>query len=291
MTLPYNATGLDIDDAGPPASQPAQDMLPHGERGQDEQRSTVAHDLTSFPARPLTSEEEHASEHDTSPGERVYAPAEARVAKPPVSGHRDLIEHPDARTPERRAAGWTDESPEGVVRTTRGRRRVRIPLGSSAREQESDTLREFAGVGVAWGGLFVCGAVGMWLYLRWQQARNRPVNRLRRQARWAASEVRERLPETPEGSPVAVSAAAALVSTGLVIWRRLHTDDDQRPEHYARRANRYAARAMREVRPERMPRHVERRVDATWQPRRAASRFQRWLPERVDARAKLSVKR
>jgi hypothetical protein len=228
MTLPYNAEGDPI--ASPPLGDtpvrdaPVQDVVPRGERNQDELRSEITQEVTSFPSRPLTHEEKEAAEHDVPRGERVYAPASERVPKPPVPGHRELVEHPDEATPERQAAPGPHD---GTVHRSPSRRRVRVPLGSATREEEGATTSDLFGVGLAWVGLFVVGAVGMWLFLRWQRERNRPVNRLRRQAQWAADEIRERVPGSPDASTTAIGLAAALLSSGLVLWRRSRSSDDE----------------------------------------------------------------
>jgi hypothetical protein len=194
----------------------------------------AADDMTSFPSRPLTDQETEAAEHDVPRSERVYAPASERVPKPPAPGHRELVEHPDQGTPERRATQPGSSTRGGTVRTTHGRRRVRIPIGSAAREEEDATTRQVLALGLGWFGLFTGGAVGMWMYLRWQHQRNRPVNRLRRQARWAAEEIRDRVPPAPETSTTAMRVAAALLSTALVVWRRMHAR--QEPERHQPRA-------------------------------------------------------
>jgi hypothetical protein len=46
------------------------------------------------------------------PGERVYAPASARIAKPPAPGHEALVRHVDESTPERQAAPEATEQSE-----------------------------------------------------------------------------------------------------------------------------------------------------------------------------------
>jgi hypothetical protein len=241
MTLPYNATE---GDATP--SPAVQDVVPRGERNQDELRSEIAHEMTSAPARPLTHDEQEAAEHDVPRGERVYAPASERVPKPPVPGHRDLVEHPDEATAERQAASGPSD---GTVRRSPNRRRVRVPLGSAVRDEDEATTPEWSTVGLAWAGLFALGAAGTWLFLRWQRERDRPVNRVRRQARWAADEIRERVPTSADDSTTAVGAAAALLSAGLLMWRRMHANHDEADE------SEQATFGQRLL--ERVPRHVE----------------------------------
>ena len=249
MTLPYNATEGDPIASAPLQDAPVQDVVPRGERNQDELRSEIAHDVTSFPSRPLTHEEKEAAEHDVPRGERVYAPASERVPKPPVPGHRDLVEHPDEATPERQAVSGPAD---GTVRRSPSWRRVRVPGGTAAREHEDATMRQLFGFGLAWLGLFAAGAVGTGLFLRWQRERNRPVNRLRRQAQWAAEEIRERVPGSPDTSTTALGLAAALLSSGLVVWgrtRRGHDEDE--PTDQSAWKTRLAALS------ERIPRKVE----------------------------------
>jgi hypothetical protein len=45
-----------------------------------------------------------AESRETASTERVYAPASARVPKPPAPGHEALVQQVDSATPERRAA-------------------------------------------------------------------------------------------------------------------------------------------------------------------------------------------
>jgi hypothetical protein len=69
-------------------------VLDESERGQDEARGDYVDTLSHAPARPLTDEEEDedAAEDDAGRPGRTYAPASARVPKPPAPGDDRLIE-------------------------------------------------------------------------------------------------------------------------------------------------------------------------------------------------------
>jgi hypothetical protein len=72
----------------------------------DEERQRVEASKTQD--EPLQSVEgliEHgsAAAGEADPSKRVYAPASARVPKPPAPGHEALVKHLDDTTPERRA--------------------------------------------------------------------------------------------------------------------------------------------------------------------------------------------
>jgi hypothetical protein len=124
----------------------------------------------------------------------------------------------------------------------------------------------FFGLGVSW--LTVIGAsVGFWLFLRWRRERNKPVNRLRRQARQTASLIRERVPTSREAAAKpALGLSAALASSLIVMWqqsRARHTDKA------ARKANRTARHAAEAV------------SDVDWY-QQLAQLKQRWSPKRVE---------
>jgi hypothetical protein len=106
--------------------------------------------------------------------------------------------------------------------------------GADAAEAEQSALRRIdPTLALAGGGMVALagGVGGAWLYSRWQQERNRPINRLRRRARGVSSlmadvfgDVGERLPDVDEvrdTAPMSGGAAAALVF-GLVLARLLH---------------------------------------------------------------------
>jgi hypothetical protein len=75
-----------------PRDPNADTVLDESERGKDAARGEVVDSLTHTPARPLTDEEEDAAEHDPGRPARTYAPASARVPKPPAPGDERLIE-------------------------------------------------------------------------------------------------------------------------------------------------------------------------------------------------------
>ena len=178
----------------------AADMLPPTEREHDPQRSGYMRSLEDQPAHPLTDEEKEAAKHDPGVSERVYAPASARVPKEPVPGHDDIVDAADPNTPERRAAGWSQPASPTTWREPAG-----MPTESS-RPDETSYLWNNASTGPDWklpaaavGAAALAGAIGGWLYYqRWQRERNRPINRLRRQAREVVYVVVDRLPSRDE---------------------------------------------------------------------------------------------
>jgi hypothetical protein len=106
--------------------------------------------------------------------------------------------------------------------------------GADAVEDDQSPLSRIdPTLAIAGGGLVALagGVGGAWLFSRWQQERNRPMNRLRRQARGVTSlvadvfgDVGERLPDVDEvrdTAPMSGGAVAALVF-GLVLARLLH---------------------------------------------------------------------
>lgn len=75
--------------------------------------------------------------------------------------------------------------------------------------------------------LGIAGGLGVWFWMRWQRERNKPINRLRRQARQAregAIALRQRLPEMPvvpeEAKRPAVGLGTALLTLSVVLWQQ-----------------------------------------------------------------------
>jgi hypothetical protein len=105
------------------------------------------------------------------------------------------------------------------------------------------------------------GAIGTWLILRWRREQNRPINRVRRQARRATSEIRHRLAAADEMQRgLSGGSLAALVPLGLVVWRRMST------------ARRYDGTLQRVAEPI---------TETDWQHRLLALR-ERWTPRRLE---------
>jgi hypothetical protein len=264
MTFPERRLDRPLD---PPEafSENTQDVVPTTERGQDPERSM--HDLVNDSARPLTDEERKAADRDASnPGERVYAPASERVPKT-VAGYRDVVEHTDTATPERQAAGpgntsaghWPQAHEPSFTRVSRPSNGDET-TGSSTGEMDSDWNRpanrwmsnmsggSLVPIGIGWLGVSICAGVGIWLWLRWQRERNKPINRLRRQARQAAALARERIadmPELPEeATRPAIGLGTALLPIAVVLWQKAQSRGNSRAEQARSRSRDAKGRAQ-----------------------------------------------
>jgi hypothetical protein len=211
------------------------------------------------------------TEHDAPVGERVFAPASERVPVDPVPGHREVIEHPDASTPERLAAV---EPPEPTF--TRVERPSNIPYQPAAAPMSNpnytieptfeDRAPSKLPFGIGTAVMLACGGLGVWAYLRWQNERNKPINRLRRQAYQAAAELRERVPSADElAQPGSLGAlAATLLSIAVVVARQILAQQSRKSP-------------------------VETMADVDWQHRLLALK-DRWSPRRVELE-KFSISR
>jgi hypothetical protein len=204
-------------------------------------------------------------------GQRVYAPASERVPVEPVPGHRDFVEHPDQNTPEREMVGGAPGPEPAFTRVARPS--TQMSGGDAATMSDTayqnsyaeGTMREpwmsgrgkmFFGIGFSWFTV-LCSGVGVWLFWRWRRERNKPINRLRRQARQAASEIRGRvseLPTAPDAARPAMGLTTAAVSIMLILW--------QQAQARSRRAEKVVS-------------------DVDWQ-KRLQNLKQRWTPLRVE---------
>jgi len=191
--------------------------------------SPETNDLTLGSARPLSEQERKAADRDVPVGERVFAPASKRVAVAPVPGHGELTEQTDTHTPERQAAGQTPASSAGPAVARVAPPSEAPPISNPSYSAANDArwnseIRSRAvpvGMRLGWVLLGVGGGIGGWLFLRWQRERNRPMNRLRRQALQAASELRDRVPSSPEEAvKPAAGLTTALISLLIILYQQ-----------------------------------------------------------------------
>jgi hypothetical protein len=261
-----------------------QDVIPPTERNKDPARSELTHGLTLESSRPLTDEERKAADRDAPVGQRVYAPASERVPVDPVPGHRDFVEHPDTHTPEREAAGSqsTESSEPTFARVARpSTTPTPGPYTSSMTNPGWNAANTNAswgsgsqgnrglGMSMGWLTLGICSGLGVWLWLRWKRERNRPINRLRRQAKQAADEIRERVPSPEEAVQPAVGLSTAVLSILLLLWQQ------------TRARSRATTKAAR--------RATETVSDVDWQ-KRLTKLKDRWTPRRLELE-KISIPR
>jgi hypothetical protein len=265
--------------------QGVRDRLPPNERNQDQLRGETTHGLTIGGSRPLTAEEKAAAEHDTPLAERVYAPASERVPVDPVPGHREVLEHVDQATPERQANqhdGTPVSSEPSFTRVERPSTAqpnqpwtpspMSTPYSSPQSNPTFNTSPRSSRPG--WLGLpfgigsvlvVAAGGFGAWMFMRWQQERNKPINRIRRQAYATALQLRDRAPRTDElrDQPAGLGLAA-LVPIGLVVWRQMQAQRARRIE-------------------------IESMADTDWH-HRLSQLKERWSPRRLELE-KFSISR
>src|SRR5207247_1325515 len=215
MTFPNSSPERPVAPTGPLAEN-RQDVIPSTERGQDAAQTEMEHGLTLDSARPLTDEERKAADRDTPTGERVYAPASERVPKDPVPGHREVVNHPDAHTPEREAV-YNSSTEPSFARVARPSNSPGFETSTGDAWDGAQQRRQqmFLGIGFSWFSVICCG-VGAWLFMRWRRERNKPINRLRRQAQ----EIRERMPDPEAAVRPAMGLTTAMLSLLLVLWRQ-----------------------------------------------------------------------
>jgi hypothetical protein len=230
------------------------------------------------------------ADRDVPVGERVYAPASQRVPVDPVAGHREVIEHTDAHTPEREARDPTSARAFASARPSEPAftRVVRpsvtqsgetsTPHNPTSEPREPTTRRRamFKGIGFS-GFAVVCSGVGAWLFIRWRNERNKPINRFRRQARQAALEIRGRVPKRDEAFQPAMGLTAAVLPTVFVLWRKAQSNSRSVGKVGRRRAEGAARRAGEVV------------SDVDWQKRLMALK-ERWSPSRLELE-KISISR
>jgi len=209
--------------------------------------------------------------------EPVYAPASERVPRT-VPDYGDVVSNTDTGTAERRASD-TEPSFARVPRPT-------YPPPGETSEAAWDTpdstwmsggRKKMLPIGAGWLTVGIAG-VGVWLWLRRRREQNKPINRLRRRARQAAGDARQRatalrdqmpdLPDLPyEARRPAIGLGTALLSLALILWKQ----SQARPqtEETSRQARKMGKRAAENV------------SDADWMERLQHLR-DLWNPARVE---------
>jgi hypothetical protein len=269
----------------PPAGN-TQDVIPASERNQDPATTEMMDELTTAGSRPLSDEERKAADRESPAGQTVYAPASERVPVDPKPGHREFVEHPDTHTPEREAA-LHEPTGSSEPSFTRVARPSTAPYPSSPTWQSpsyepqwdapgSNRTRWF-GMSMGWLTFALCGGVGIWLWMRRQRERNKPINKLRRQARQAAEEFRERVPSPEEATRPALGLGTAVASILLLLWQQSQQRAHQADKVVSRKASKATRRATTAI------------SDADWQ-KRLTKLKNRWSPGRLELE-KFSISR
>jgi hypothetical protein len=213
--------------------------------------------------------------------EPVYAPASERVPRT-VPDYGDVVSQTDTGTPERQAAQSTSEREPSF---TRVQRPANAPPGETSDTDwdtsNSDWMSGGRGrllpLGAGWLTVGIAG-VGVWLWLRRRREQNKPINRLRRRARQAAGDARQRasalrdqmpdLPEFPyEARRPAIGLGTALLSLALIVWQQSQTR--ARADQTSQQAHKTGKRATESV------------SDADWMERLQGLR-DLWNPARVE---------
>jgi len=224
---------------------------------------------------------EHTDEHTP---ERVAAglssePAFTRVDRPSAASDADPTRPGD--TPASPAYQATPKyAPPGGYPGTAGYQGTPNYQAYPALPEPSSSMRRpalFFGLGVSW--LTVIGAsVGVWLFLRWRREHNKPINRIRRQAKQAASVIRKRVPTSrDEAVQPALGLSAALASSLIVLWQQAQA----RREDFVEEASHQTGKAARHA--------VDAVSDADWQ-KQLTQLKKRWSPRRVELE-KISISR
>jgi len=79
----------------------------------------------------------------------------------------------------------------------------------------------FFGIGAGWITV-IAGGVGVWLFMRWRAERNKPVNRIRRQARqaWQNADDWRRSNIPDEATRPAAGVGSAMIPLLILLWRQ-----------------------------------------------------------------------
>jgi len=289
MTFPDPSTAKPFGAGSDPSgAENTQDVIPPTERNKDPLEAAQSNDLTAGNVEPK------AEDRADPIAERVYAPASERVPKAPVPGHREVIEHTDTHTPEREAAASDTRPTAGSPSYSYGTSASTTPgaygtnpgfRADDFSNDEGGRRKVFMGLGFSWVAV-IGTAIAVWLFMRWRAERNKPINRLRRQARQAlevAEELRGRVsvPSAEDAARPAAGIGGVLVPLLLLLWRQSQQQSREdrireqllaaagRGERMGRQADKAARRAAQSM------------TEVDWQTALAQLK-ERWNPSRIE---------
>jgi len=162
----------------------------------------------------------------------ITSPPLGGITEPSTEAVETLeeLDEPAAEPNPQRAAASATPSAPGVLVPLRGEA---MPADTASRDvDERGLIPGGPVVGVGAGSLVVLGAAsGAWLYYRWQQERNKPINRLRRRVRSLAQEVESQVRDGDLAKPAGASSllVASVLLGRAFLGRRGAKDDDERP--------------------------------------------------------------
>jgi hypothetical protein len=140
---------------------------------------------------------------------------------------RGVVEHTDTQTPEPQAIGYGQTSTEpSFTRVQRPGAANSEATMSSEQANPPQATRWMSSMSndtvlptlIGSASLCVCAGVGVWLWVRWQRERNRPINRIRRRA----YALRDRMPdEFPEDATrPAIGLGTVLLGIAALAWQQ-----------------------------------------------------------------------
>jgi hypothetical protein len=177
-----------------------------------------------------------------------------------VPGYGDVVEHTDTATPERQAVGATHTATEpAFTRVQRPNTDYAPAMNSTNDSVETEQPTRWMSstssgmmlpMMIGWGSLGVCAGIGVWLWLRWQRERNKPINRIRRQAyalRGQAYALRDRMPDMPEfpdeATRPAIGMGTALIGIAALVLQQWQARSRSHAEELRHRTGKMSHRA------------------------------------------------
>jgi hypothetical protein len=187
---------------------------------------------------------------------------------------------PDSKLEQGDGQSVERESPNGEPSFTRVARPMTsptVPTYDDSAWNSGAAARGGLPFGVGWVMLGVGGGLGGWLLLRWRRQRNKPINRLRRQAKQAANELRDRVPSAEEAVRPAAGLTTALLSIAVILWQQAQARSRQADKVISRQAKKASKRGA----------HAASDLDMQ---KRLSTLKKRWNPSRLELE-KISISR